>query len=187
MFQHGDVFRPEAAYDRIIQKVGRRIRELKLPPDNEHIVRRAFFLDFIDQIDIAGDFQKLVKVGVVQEKLSGLCHMNSQAVLQLTLQKRELISRAATAFQWVHSRNTISYNLSMAIHAINLLAMFPNTAIMMAVAMSGNAEVPSFVSFARRYLRDPKVKDVIMTQHEQALIERLKQAIDAVKRLEAKL
>jgi hypothetical protein len=187
MFQNGDVLDPEEAYDRIIEKVGRRIKDLKLPAGNEHIVTRTFFLEFIDQIDIASDFQKRVKVSVFQQKLSAFCQMNSQSVQSLSSQKRDLLGRAATGFQWVQCRNTISYNLTMAINANNLLGAFPPTAIMMAVAMSGNVEVSSFAVFAGRYLRDPKILDVIMTPHEQELIARLNHAMDEVTRIANKV
>jgi hypothetical protein len=182
-FHHADVFTPEEAYDRLIQKVARRTGDLQLPPANEHIVTRTFFLDFVDQIDIAVEFQKKVKTAQVQQKLSGFLQLNSESMLEVSPQKRKLISRAATHFQKVQSRHTISYNLSMAIGALNLLTIFPDTAIMMAVALSGNAEVPSFTYFATRYFRDEKVAGVLMTPEERAHIERLRRAIEEVTHL----
>jgi hypothetical protein len=171
-----DVFAPTEAYGRIIANVSARISCLGLTSENEHIVRRTFFLEFVDHIDMACEFQRMIKIDRIPARFAQFCQSNSQAVTELTVQRVKILSRAATTFQWIRCAHSISYNLDVALKALHPLTIFPRSAVALAIAMSGNSEVPAFVAFVSKYLKDDRIASVIMTDHEKRLIRTLQDA-----------
>jgi hypothetical protein len=166
-----DILAPTEAYGRIIANVSQRISVLGLTPENEHIVRRTFFLDFVDHIDAACEFQKIIKIDKVPARFAHFCQSNAQAVTELSVQRVKILSRAATTFQWIRCAHSISSNLNIALKALHPLTIFPSSAVSLAIAMSGNPEVPAFVAFVTKYLQDERIASVIMTEHEKSLIK----------------
>jgi hypothetical protein len=186
MVRGEDLFDPQAAYGRLIANVSHRITSLKLTADNQSLVRRAFFLDFVDKIDVCFDFQKMIVTDRSTEKFSTFCQDNSQAVQSLTEGKTAVLGRSATIFQGVRRTHSISYNLCVALKAIRPLTIIPPIGVAMAVAMSGNGHVSGFVYFVMKYLRDERIVSVIMTDEESNFIDRLCRAISMIDGLQAK-
>jgi hypothetical protein len=63
------------------------------------------------------------------------------------------------------------------LHPLAIFRAGGEAAIPLAIAMSGNAEIASFVFFVMKYLRDPCIVSVIMTDHEQNLIDAMRKAV----------
>jgi hypothetical protein len=171
--REGDLFAPTEAYGRIIENVTARISVLQLTPENEHIVRRTFFLDFVDNIDTAFAFQRMIKVDKMQARFALFCQANADAVTELSLRRAKFLSRAAKTFQWIRCAHSISYNLNVALKAMHPLTVLPSLAVSLAIGMSGNPELPAFTTFVAKYLNDDRIANVIMTKHEQELIKML--------------
>jgi hypothetical protein len=190
MVRNEDLLNPKDAYARIVANVTRRISSLNLTPENEHVVRKTFFMDFVDRIDIRFDFQKMIKIDRLPQKFAQFCQANSKAMRAISSERMKVMSRTATTLQWIRTIHPISYNLWVALQALHPLSIFRaggESAIPLAIAMSGNAEVASFVFFVMKYLRNPCITSVIMTNHEQKLINALRRAITVLMQDDVKM
>jgi hypothetical protein len=171
-----NIFHPNEAYDRIIWNVTHRIDSFDMTSESEQIVKKTFFLDFLDRIDRAFDFQKRIKTDRFPRFYGRFCQQNSHVASQLSPQRLRVLSRSAKTFQWVRRVHPISYNLYVALKALRPLSIFNETAAAMALAMSGNSEVPGFVHFINKYMRESRLEDIILSEREKALIANLRKA-----------
>jgi hypothetical protein len=175
-----DLFAPSEAYVRILGRVSYRILSLGLTPESHALVRRTFFLDFVDRIDVAMDFQKTIKSDKFPKRLATFCQAHTRAVDVLSERQRAVLGRAAIALQGVRRAHSISYNLRVALKAVRPLIVLSPIAIAIAVAMSGNPDIAGFADFLNRYLRDEDIIAVILTPEEQELLGRFKIAVQTV-------
>ena len=137
-------------------------------------------MNFIDQIDIAFEWQNMIKTDHLRVKFSEYCQMNAEVTQSLTLQRRRTLSNAAMGLQWVRRSHTISYNLNVVLNALNMLTIFPENIIKMAIVLSGNPDIHCFTYFVSKYLADKRIADVVMTKHEQKLLESLRKAMQHI-------
>jgi hypothetical protein len=169
MVRKDDLLDPNGAYARIVANVTRRISSLNLTPENEHVVRKSFFMDFVDRIDIRFDFQKMIKIDRLPQKFAQFCQANSKAMRAVSSERLKVMSRTAATLQWIRTIHPISYNLWVALRALHPLSIFRGggeSVMPFTIAMSGNAEVASFVFFVTKYLHNPRIANVIMTDRE---------------------
>jgi hypothetical protein len=171
-----NIFQPDEASSRIIWNVTCRIDSFEMTEESEQIVKKTFFLDFLDRIDRAFDFQKRIKTDRFPHYFGRFCQQNSQVATQLSPQRLRVLSRSAKAFQWVRCVHPISYNLYVALKALHPLSIFTENAAAMALAMSGNGDVPGFVHFINKYMRESRLENIILSEPEKALIANLRKA-----------
>jgi hypothetical protein len=171
--KEGDAVAPTQAYSRFIANITARISSLRLTPENEHIVRRTFFLEFIDRLDRACEFQKMIKIDKVQFRFEQYCQSQAQLVADLSAQRVMILDRAAKTFRWIKCGHSISYNLNIVLSALPPLMIFRQAGVALAIAMSGNLEVSAFVEFIQKHLSDDQIARVILTQYEREHIAKL--------------
>jgi hypothetical protein len=182
MIDGEDLFAPAEAYARLLGHVTHRISALGLTPESDALVTRTFFLDFVDQIDVAMDFQKTIMSAKLPKRLATFCQAHTAAVDALSERQRVVLGRAAVALHGVRRVHSISYNLRVALRALRPLTILPPATMAIAVAMSGNPDIAGFADFINRYLRDDAILAVILLPEEQDLIARLRSAVQTVDR-----
>ncbi|OHT10326.1 hypothetical protein TRFO_20463 [Tritrichomonas foetus] len=176
LYDHKDIFSPCDSYNRLIDTVTKRINSLRITPENELRLKKSFFLDFIDQIDVAFSFQSKIKTEQTSLRLSEFLIMNSQCVTCLSPQKQKIISAAAVQFQFIKNVHKISFNLLMALKAASIISMLPDNAITIAIAMSGNVDIFGFMYFTNSYFKDERIANVLMTKKEQELLNKIRKS-----------
>lgn len=176
LFNHRDIFSPCNSYDRLIETVNKRIGYLNVTKENEARLNKSFFEDFIDQIDIAFNFQLKVKTDQVSNLLAKFVKMNSGILSSVGNQRQKLIKRASNHFQFIKTYYKISFNLRMALSATNLISLLPDDALLLAIAMSENPAIFSFIYFTNSYLKDERIANVILTPDEKILLNKLRKA-----------
>ena len=180
IFTHNDIFEPCECYDRLIKAVNHHIGELDVASYCVPILQKCFFLDFIDQIDIAFDFQSKVKTNKLPAQFSSFCQRGKDHFQSLSKQRKQAMSRAANAFQWVKRTNRVGYNLNIVFKALRMASMFPDDSLPLVLAISGNPDIVCFLYFAAKYFSDKRIADVIMTPVEQDLISKMRKAVHEI-------
>lgn len=180
VFTHNDIFEPCDCYDRLISAVNRRVAELGVASYNIPILQKCFFLDFIDQIDIAFGFQSKVKTNKLPAQFSGFCQRDKDLFQSLSMQRKRAMSQAANAFQWVKKTNRVGYNLAIVFKALHTASMFPDEALPLVLAISGNPDLVCFVYFAAKYFADRRIADVLMTEEEQEMMGKMHKAVHVI-------
>lgn len=181
LFNHKDIFSPCSSYDRLIETVDKRIYSLNVSKENETRLIKSFFEDFIDQIDIAFNFQKKVKVNQISNLIQKFLKMNLNALSSVGNQRQKLIKRSSQLFKCILSSHKISFNLSMALSATNLISLLPDDALLLAIAISENPEIFGFIYFTNSYLKDERIANVILTQEEKQLLNKLRKSCQYIR------
>ncbi|KAH0791421.1 hypothetical protein GPJ56_004636 [Histomonas meleagridis] len=176
IYNYDDIFSPLASYTRLIETAAKRIESLNLMEENQTVLKKSFFMDFVDQIDIAFSFQSKVKTDRIPKVLSEFCQNYSKSINQLNQHRQEIIGKAAIELQYVKKSHRISYNLKTTLRALKSLSIFDEEMIEIVIAISGNDQIFAFVYFLNSYLKDKRIKDVLMNEQEQEMIERLRKA-----------
>jgi hypothetical protein len=157
---------------RFFESVGRRTSRLGLLAENERLLKKTLFLDFLDEVEF-----KKVSGHKYHKIFAHFCQANSRVAQELSVQRRRILSRAAATFQWVRCGHPVSYNLYVALRALHPLTIFEEHAVTLAIAMSGNPEVAVFMDLADSFLTDARVAEVIMNEHERELVYYLRKAM----------
>ncbi|KAH0793780.1 hypothetical protein GPJ56_002332 [Histomonas meleagridis] len=176
IYNYEDIFSPLASYTRLIETASKRIESLNLMKENQVVLQRSFFINFVDQIDIAFSFQSKVKTERIPKILSSYCQSHSEVANEADAHRQAIIGESSIELQYIKNTHRISYNLKIALRALRKLSIFNDEMIALAIAISGNAQIFGFVYFLNSYLRDKRIKDVLMNEQEQAMIEKFRKA-----------
>ena len=177
LFKANDLFSPSTLYDKTIDNVDKRIKPLQLSNENNFELKKFFILDFIDQIDIAFEFQTKVTKEKISQIYSTFCQENSDAVMKLSHQMSLILSNASLELQFVKNIHRISFNLSIVLHAVRRLSVFRHkeAAVAIAIAISGNPEIYGFLYFVNSYFKE-EIYKIILNDEERNLLAIFKEA-----------
>lgn len=176
LYNHQDLFSAENSINRLITTANNRMALLKVTKENEARLMKSFFEIFIDQIDIAFNFQFKVKTNQILSLLRRFLELNSKIISNLHGQKQKLIRRSSSLFQNIHEFQKISTNLAMALSAVSIISQFPDDMLLVAIAQSDNPAIFSFVYFTNKYLNDERIAHVMLTEADKVLIDKLRKA-----------
>ncbi|OHT11605.1 hypothetical protein TRFO_18861 [Tritrichomonas foetus] len=173
---HNDIFSPKSIYVSLVHTTTKFVSSLNLNQENSYLLQKKIFLDFLDQIDLAFEFQKKVKTDKMPMILSEFCQMNTHLAVELSPQKQRNLSKAAIKFQYIKPNNRVSYNLQLLLDALKNLESFSDDAIMLTISISGNIHIFGFVYFMNSYIHDSVLSNLIFTENENRLLEKMRKS-----------
>jgi len=176
-FDHNDIFSPTKCYDTLFKNVTNRVASLNVPECHQFTMRRLFFFEFFDQIDIAFAFQMATKTNHITALLAKFIQNNYQIVDGLSPHKHFLLARAAEAFQQIKTVQKISNNFSVMLQAMNLLQLFEDQFVSLAVAISANPDIFGFSNFLGGYFKNDMILNLLMNEKERELMKKFRASL----------
>lgn len=184
-FQFGpnDLLLVRATYSRFLKSISELISPLNLKAEYQFLIKRCFLFIYIDQIDIAVEFQKKLNLKQGSKPLENY-KKNPETLRKLnslTEHISELVNFAATLFQKVKASQKISENIVLVIRAMKVLEPFDDDLVKIAVSLALNPEVFGFSNFSKIYLIKEEVIKYIFDEEELKLLTRFQENLDSLK------
>jgi hypothetical protein len=127
-----------------------RLGALGLLPDAQRLVRRAFFLEFVDRVDIA--LQTPANLINFSKIFTQFCQDKRDVIARLPRERMNLVMASATNLQQIAAGWKMRHCLQLIIRTMAVLQVYDETITTLVIAMSGNLDLVSVNKFLKAFL-----------------------------------
>jgi hypothetical protein len=149
--------------------------------DGLEILRRAFTMAFVDQVNAAQSAQQPADWEPVSKLFAAFLLEKRGIERACTPGKESIIKKASSLFKKIKKEGQMSVSLAMLFNAMTLLQMDDDMIVALAIANSYNLDLFGVLLFAKGFLSfHDEVTTCIFSENEQMLLRRFAKALELI-------